>query len=115
MSELDQLAAHLFYRYEPALLQSLHMNDLTFTQALFKYKLCNEEMKHTLHSMTTLSDKASFFLEHAMKPGINSKRFRNLLLAMKESSHDNVVDLAYEVQLHLVLLQGNAVSIQSKK
>ena len=106
MIELDQLATHLFELYHSDLLQCLCMNDLNFTQALYKHELFNYEVYYKLHSMTTVSDKASFFLEHAIRPGLNYEKFRKLLSAMKESSQDNVIDLAYQLQLQLIFLRN---------
>ena len=114
MAELDKLATDLFERYHSGLMQSLHMNDPNFIQILYKYKLLNDDMKDVLHSMTTVSEKASFFLEHALRPGLNYKRFQKLLSAMKQSSHDKVIDMAYELQLQLIFLRNsNSGNVQS--
>ena len=114
MTELNQLATRLFVRYYSGLLRSLHMNDQNFIQTLYKYKLLNDDIKEILHSMATTSDKASFFLEHVIRPGLNYEKFQKLLSAMKESSHDKVIDLAYELQLQLIFLQkSNAENVQS--
>ena len=114
MTELNQLATRLFVRYYSGFLQSLHMNDQNFIQTLYKHKLLNDDIKDILHSMTKALDKASFFLEHAIRPRLNYEKFQKLLCAMKESSHDKVIDLAYELQLQLIFLQNsNAGDVQS--
>ena len=114
MAELDKLATDLFKRYYSGLLQSLHMTDTNFIQTLYKHKLLDHDMKDDLHSMTKTLDKASYFLEHAITPGLNYEKFKKLISAMKESSHDNVVDLAYEVQLQFIFLRNSdARNVQS--
>ena len=114
MAELDKLATDLFERYHSGLLQSLHMNDPNFIQTLYKHKLLDHDIEDELHSMTKTLDKASFFLDHAIRPGLNYEKFQKLISAMKKSSHDNVVDLAYEVQLQFIFLQNSdARKVQS--
>ena len=114
MAELDQLAICLFERYNTGLMQSLCMNDPNFMQTLYKHELLDDEVYHKLQSMTTVLDKSSFFLEHAIAPGLNYEKLQKLLSAMRESSHDSIIDLAYELQLQLIFLQkSNAGNVQS--
>ena len=107
MTELDQLATHLFECYYSDLLRFLYMNDVNFILALHKHELLNGDVQNALLSVSTTSEKASYFLENVMKPGINYEKFRKLLSAMKNSIHNNVIDLAYQLQLQLILLQNN--------
>ena len=114
MTKLDQLATHLFESYYSDLLRFLYMNDDNFILTLQKHELLNDDVQDALHSMSTTSEKASYFLENVMKPGINYEKFQKLLSAMK-SSHDNVIDFAYRLQLQLIFLRNNNTSnVQSK-
>ena len=114
MDKLDQLVAHLFQYYYQALVHILPMDDPNFIQVLLEHGLLNDGVKHEIYSMITVSDKASIFLEHLKRPGINYIKFKKLLLAMKETSYDQVVDLAYELQLKHIILRKNAENVQSK-
>ena len=113
MTELDQRITDLFEHYYPALVRHLPMNDPHFIQKLARYKLINKEVIEALENST---EKSSYFLERAIKPELRDKLLK-LLSVMKESSCHDVVDLAYKLQLHLILLQkstGNIQELESK-
>ena len=115
MADLNKLATDLFECYHSGLLRSLYMNDPIFIQTLYEHKLLDDDIEDKLHSMTTVLDKSSFFLEHAIRPGLNYEKFQKLLWIMKRSGHDNVIDFAYQLQLQLILLRNNNTgNVQSK-
>ena len=107
MTELDQLVTCFFESYYSDLVRFLYMDDANFILTLQKHELLNDDIQDALHSMSKTLEKASYFLENVMKPEINYEKFQKLLSAMKKSSHDNVIDFAYRLQLQLILLRNN--------
>ena len=114
MDKLDQLAVDSIQRCQQTLVRFLPMSDPNFMQVLFKHELLNDEVKREIHSKNMIPEKASIFLEFVMGPGTNYIKFKKLLLAMKETSYKDVVDLAYELQLLHIILRKNVEHVQSK-
>ena len=53
--------------------------------------------------MTKSIEKVSYFIDNLIKPGLDNKKIFKLLTAMKNSDDENVKDLAYELQVKLLL------------
>ena len=77
------------------------MKDITFLGALKEKNLLPDNVKNSLEQFSNPSERSSYFLENVIKEGLDRDDdtcFTNLLDAMKESSYDNVQDLALEIQ-----------------
>ena len=98
-------ATELFEHYYTGLVFSLPVKDATFMDELLKYDLLPENVKFKLESLTVHKQRSSYFLDNVIKPGLavgNSKHFVSLLTVMKCNKHDNVKDLAEEIEKELV-------------
>ena len=99
----EKFVSKVFTSYYSSLMQVLPMSDLNFIETLCRCKLLTENVKLDLQTMTKSTEKASYFLDNSIKPGLDDKKFLKLLTAMKNSDHETVKDLAYELQVKLLL------------
>ena len=98
-------ATELFERYYTGLVFLLPVKDATFMDELLKYDILPENVKFKLESLTVHKQRSSYFLDNVIKPGLavgNTRRFVSLLTVMKCNKHDNVKDLAEEIEKELV-------------
>ena len=82
------------------------MKDVTFLEVLKQRGLLPDDVRSSLEQMDETNERSSYFLEKIIKTAFddeNNSHFINLLAAMIESSHDNVKDLAIEIQSKLDL------------
>ena len=94
-------ARNLFEQYNQGLIFSLPMKDIAFLEALKRRNVLSDNVRNSLEQFSNASEKSSYFLEKVIKEGFDGgddSCFTNLLAAMKESSYDNVKDLALEIQ-----------------
>ena len=101
-----KLATELFEQYYKALIYSLPMKDATFMDELLENDLLTGDLKIKLESFVVHNQRASYFLDYVIKPGVavgNSRCFVNLLTIMKSSKHDNVKELAKEIENELAV------------
>ena len=77
------------------------MKDTTFFEILKQKGLLPDDVRSSLEQMDETTERSSYFLEKIIKTAFddeNDSHFFNLLAAMMESSHDDVKDLAIEMQ-----------------
>lgn len=113
----QSISCWLFEHYYSALMRTLPMNNL-FISKLCKHDLLPQNIKCTIKCMHRRLDRATYFLDNAIKPELDDQKILKLLAAMKESGYDNVKEFAYELQLHLFLNDTGSLqttTIQSKK
>ena len=82
------------------------MKDITFLEVLKQKGLLPDDTRSSLEQMDETTERSSYFLERMIKTAFdddNDSHFINLLAAMMESSHDNVKDLAIEMQKEIDL------------
>ena len=94
----------LFERYYAVLVFSLPIKDADFMDELLKHGLLRADVKSKLESLTVHKQRSSYFLDNVIKPGLavgNSSCFVSLLTVMKNNKHDNVKDLAKEIEKEL--------------
>ena len=84
-------------------MQVLPMSNPNFIEILCRYELLTKNVKLDLQTMTKSTEKASYFLDCSIKPGLDDKKFLELLNAMKTSDDETVKDLSYELQVKLLL------------
>ena len=97
-------ASELFENYYIALIYLLPMKDASFVDDLLKYDLLPGDLKIRLASLTMNNQRASYFLDNVIKPGLavgNSRCFVNLLTVIKE--HDNCKELAKKIENELAV------------
>ena len=110
-------AKELFEHYNQGLLVCLPMKDITFLEVLKRNKLLPDEVRNSLEQLNKTTERSSYFLEKIIKTGFdngNESHFTNLLAAMIESSHENVRDLAIEIQNKLSLDSNEDHKMQGK-
>ena len=99
-------ATELFEQYYKILIYSLPMKDATFMDELLANDLLTGDSKIELESLTVHNQRTSYFLDHVIKPELavgNSRCFVNLLTIMKSNTHDNVKELAKEIENELAI------------
>ena len=99
-------ATELFEQYHKILIYSLPMKDATFIDELLANDLLTGDSKIKLESLAVHNQRASYFLENVIKPKLavgNSRSFVSLLTIMKNNTHDNVKELAKEIENELAI------------
>ena len=97
MSTKRASTKQVFLHYYPQLVEILPMNDATFTAALVPYDLLPGDLKDQLEARKTSKDKATHFLDNAIKPSIiigDDSSFTNLLSVMADGDFPGVKNLA---------------------
>ena len=82
----------------------LPMQDATFMAKLVGHNLLPGNLKALVESKQTVSDKAMYFLDHEIKPGVSIGDFTNfdkLLNVMKNWESDSLRKLADEIKIKL--------------
>ena len=77
------------------------MNDVMFTAELYSRDLLPDNIKEHVESLATSAQKASYFLDHVIKPSITitsgqegSSQFDQLLDVMEDSDYQGVTELS---------------------
>ena len=84
----------MFQHFYPELVQILPMNDVTFIAQLFSVNL---DSKDLMDSRPTQASKASWLLDHMIKPSVMTGiggQFNDLIKVMENSEYDGVKELA---------------------
>ena len=99
-------ASELFEHYYTTLMYLLPMKDATFMDELLKHGLLDGDLKIKLESNVMNNQRASYFLDSVIKTRLavdDSRSFVSLLTVMKGYIHDNVKDLAKEIENQLAI------------
>ena len=100
----ETFASKLITSNYSSLMQVLPMSDPNFVEILCRCELLTKNVKLDLQTMTKSIEKASYFLDNLLKPGLDDEKiFKLLLTAMKSSDDETVKDLAYDLQVKLLL------------
>ena len=99
----ETFASKLITSNYSSLMQVLPMSDPNFVEILCRCELLTNNVKLDLQPMTKSIEKASYFLHNSIKPGLDGEKIFKLLTAMKNSDDETVKDLAYELQVKLLL------------
>ena len=89
-----------FRKYYLKLVKTLPMDDTLFTAELFSNDLPGDH-KERVESLETKSDKATYFLDHVIKPSVISgvgSGFDKLLNVMEDSEYQGVKELAKQIR-----------------
>ena len=90
----------LFDNYYQELIYSLPMNDETFLTELREHCLLSEDINTKMGSMT-ISERASYFLDYVIKPGLHNNNilnFHKLLNIMGKCKLGNVKKLCIKIK-----------------
>jgi len=98
-------ATELFDHYYQALVFLLPMKDANFIDELFKHGLIAEDFKPELEKMIARKERASYFLDCIIKPGLtDNTNFSILISIIKNGNYnDNVKDLAEHIESQYIM------------
>ena len=100
----EMSTSEVFQHFFPQLVNILPMNDVTFTAQMFSSKLLPGNVKDQVKSQATQADKATYFLDHVIKPSLTSgvgSSFNKLLKVMEDSEYDDVKELSQQIRSRL--------------
>ena len=87
--------------YIEKLVKCLPMDDILFIAKLSKHKLLPGNTKDQLKGLLTEADKASYFLDHIIKPALDiddTSSFNKLLSVMEHCHYEHVEKLACKIK-----------------
>ena len=90
-------ALQMFEHYYQGLMNLLPLNDDGFVEDLSKHDLLPQNIKLKLNNLSERKEKASYFLDVVVKPGLlvsDNKSFTTLLTVMSNSQYDSLKELA---------------------
>ena len=96
-------ALDIYNDFNDNLVQKLPMDDACFLAALTKENLFPGDLKDKVKSQSTTKDKASYFLDNAIKPcsgdgdDVDIEPFLKLLKVMKKFNSDALKKLATKI------------------
>ena len=96
----------LFEHYYTELVYSLPMRDAKFLDDLCSHDLTSEQFRGELKSLTRCNERASYFLDHKIKPGLATgdiTNFLTLFAVMKNCDCDDVKDLAEKIEEECII------------
>ena len=100
----------VYENYIDKLVKCLPMDDTVFTATLTKHKLLPGNTKSQLTAQPTQADKASYFLDHVIKPALDiddTSSFNKLLSIMEQCGYDHVEKLACKIKSEIDKADGN--------
>ena len=99
------MSTEIFQRFYARLVKTLPMDDAVFTAELYSSNLLPTDLKEHIEShaaLPTLAGKASYFLDHMIKPSVTSdeggRQFYELLRVMDDSDYQGVKELAKQIR-----------------
>ena len=90
-----------YEKYAKALIECLPMDDTVLIAKLSKYGLLAGDTSDHLKALPTQGSKASYFLDHVIKPALDiddTSGFDDLLSVMEHCGYDHVEKLAYKIK-----------------
>ena len=90
-----------YEKYAKTLMECLPMDDIFFTTKLSNHDLLSEDTSDQLKTLPTPVAKASYFLDHVIKPTLDigtTLIFDNLLSVMEHCGFSHVKKLAHEIK-----------------
>ena len=100
------MSTKVFQQFYLKLVKTLPMNDVIFMAGLYSRDLLPDDLKEHVESLATSAKKASYFLDHVIKPSItigDARRFDNLLNVMEDSEYQGVKELAKLIRDSIVM------------
>ena len=95
------MSTKVFQQFYSKLVKTLPMNDAIFTAELYSCGLFPDDVKEHVESLATSAKKASYFLDHVIKPSVTSgvgSSFDELVNVMEDSDYHNVKELARSIK-----------------
>jgi len=94
----------VFQHFYTDLVKMLPMNDDTFIAQLFSISLLPGDVKDHVESKPTSASKATYFLDHMVKPSVTAGvggHFNDLIKVMEYSEYNGVKELAGHIRCKL--------------
>ena len=91
----------VFQQFYSKLVRTLPMKDAIFVAELFSNGLLPDDLKDRVESQSTSAERASYFLDHGIKPSVTSgvgSNFDKLLKVMEDSKNQNMNELAKQIK-----------------
>ena len=105
-----RLITELFDHYHQGLIHSLPMKNRVFLSQLKQHDLLPEYVGTTLESLKTSAERASYFLDNAIKPTLSNNHpdnsFAKLLNVTAKSTFEQVAELAEKIKADLIVDSG---------
>lgn len=93
-----------YEKYAEKLIKLLPMDDALFIAKLSDHKLLTGNISNQLKALPTQLAKASYFLDHVIKPALvtgDTSSFDNLVSVMRHCGYDHVEKLAYKIEFEI--------------
>ena len=94
----------VFQHFYAKLVKTLPMDDAVFIAELFSANLLPDDVKDVVESKPSQASKASYFLDHMIKPSVMTgvgRSFDDLIKVMEDSEYDGVKELAKLIRCRL--------------
>jgi len=94
----------MFQYFYAKLVKTLPMEDAVFIAELFSANLLPDDVKGLVESRPSRASKASYFLDHVIKPSVTTgsgRSFDDLIKVMEDSEHDELKELAELIRCRL--------------
>ena len=95
------MSIKVFQEFYSKLAKTLPMKDAIFTAELYSRDLFPDDLKEQVESLFTSATKASYFLDHVIKPSVtsgNGSCFDELLNVMNDCDYQNVIELSKQIK-----------------
>lgn len=103
--DMEELStSKVFQQFYAKLVKTLPMDDAIFIAELFSRGLLPDDVKDHIEHLATPAKKASYFLDHVIRPSVTCKvgrSFDDLLCVMKDSEYQSVNELARLIRTSL--------------
>ena len=99
MAQKPQIQA--YKKYSEKLVKCLPMDDILFTVSLSKHQLLPGNISNKIEMLPTQADKASYFLNHVIKPALDvddTSSFDDLISVMEHCDYTHVKKVACEIK-----------------
>lgn len=108
--------SEVFEHYYQALVSALPMKNVGFVAKLQKQNLLSADTKATLASLNTSREKASYFLDHIVKPKLDTHTcFEELIVIMIESGYSEMTELGLRVKSELPLTDKECSTVTGRE
>ena len=109
--EGEMSTSKVFQHFYAKLVKTLPLDDDVFIAELFSANLLPDDAKDLVESKPSRASKASYFLDHMIKPSVLTgvgRSFDDLIKVMEDSEYDGVKELAGMIRCRLRKRSANS-------
>ncbi|XP_065900737.1 NACHT, LRR and PYD domains-containing protein 3-like isoform X3 [Dysidea avara] len=109
--EGEMSTSKVFQHFYAKLVKTLPMDDAVFIAEMFSANLLPDDAKDLVESKPSRASKASYFLDHMIKPSVLTgvgRSFDDLIKVMEDSEYDGVKELAGMIRCRLRKRSANS-------